>query len=207
VNSSEQERLQGQNAHFRAYDLTYARRKGSQAEKAEPGKIEFLSKSQLLKAASETARKEGYQRVVRLSPPAGKSGAKRIGVVASSLQGDENELVIFPAVSTKPEPSDVIQRVSLKDKEINDVDILETEDGYFQVAYCPDHSVHVQRFSYDFDKKTTGSRLQAPPKTYEVPYLDGNTCSTLTQCSLGAPNMLSHWSIMGQQTCLLFYDC
>lgn len=176
VNSSEEDRLKGQNAHLRAYDLTYPKRqKGSNTNDTNQGKIEYLSKTQLFDAASETARKEGYQRLVRLSRPGGKSGGKRLGVVVSSLQGDENELVIFPAVSTKPTTSDVIQRIALKDKEANDVDILETADGRFQVAYCLDYSVFVQRFRYNFETRKTDKELDVPSKTYEVPYPDGNT--------------------------------
>jgi hypothetical protein len=175
VNSSEEERLKGQNAHLRAFDLTYPKRqKGNNTSDTNQGNIEYLSKTQLFGAASETARKEGYQRLVRLSPPGGKSGGKRLGVVASSLQGNENELVIFPAVSTKPTSSDVIQRIALKDKEANDVDILEAADGRFQVAYCLDYSVYVQRFDYNFETRKTGKKLDVPSKTYDVPYPDGN---------------------------------
>jgi hypothetical protein len=185
VNSSEEERLKGENAHLRAYDLEYPRRtKGNKANETKEGKVEYLSKTQLFGASSETARKEGYQRLVRLSPPAGKSGGKRVGAVASSLQGDENELVIFAAVSTKPTSSDIIQRMALKDKEANDVDILEAEDGRFQVAYCLDYSVYVQRFTYSFEKRKPGKRLEAPPKAYEVPYPDGNTINTLLTVDL-----------------------
>lgn len=166
--------MKGQNAHFRAFEVTYPRKKSHKEEKEQQGKIEYVSKAQLLTASSESARKEGYQRLVKLSPPASKSGGKRIGVVASSLQGEENELVIFAAVSTKPATSDVIQRVSLKDKEVNDVDIAFAEDGQFQIAYCLDSAVYVQRFAYDFDKKKAEKKLELPAKRYEVPLPDGN---------------------------------
>jgi hypothetical protein len=173
VNSSEENRLKGQNEHLRAYDLTYPGNRDSKAKETAEGRIEYLSKTQLFGASSETARKEGYQRLVKLSPPTSKAGGRRIGVVASSLQGDENELVIFPATSTKPSLSDVIHRIALKEKEANDVDILEPEAGRFQVAYCLDYSVYVQRFTYNFE--TTKPRKQPESsKAYDVSYPDGN---------------------------------
>ncbi|KAF2748221.1 hypothetical protein M011DRAFT_401519 [Sporormia fimetaria CBS 119925] len=165
VNSGEIERIKGQNSHLRAFQVTYPR-------KEDKGGIEFLSKTQLLNASSETARKEGYQRLIRLSPPSKESGGKRIGVIASSLQGNENELVTFSAVSTKPTSSDVIQRVPLRGQEINDVDVFLAEDGHYQVAYCLDGSVSIQRFTYDFESKKTGAKLDAPRKRYEVPSPD-----------------------------------
>lgn len=171
VNSTEAERLKGENAHFRAFELTYPKKKAEAPEKT-GGELQFISKAQLLTPATNAGRNEGYQRLVRLSPAApGKSGGKRIGVVASSLQGDENELVIFPAVSTKPSLSDVIQRIPLKGYEANDVDIFESE-GAFQVAYCLDAAVYVQRFSYDFEKRKTSKKLEEPHRVYHVPALD-----------------------------------
>lgn len=168
--------MKGQNAHFRAYELTYPKKKATDKTHGEKtGKIDFVSKTQLFTSSSEAARKDGYQRIVRLSPPAGKSGGKRVGVVVSSLKGDENELVIFRAISTKPASSDIIQRIALKEKEANDVDIIETEQGHFQIAYCLDCSVYVQRFTYDFEKKKTGKKLGPPAKSYEVSYPDGNS--------------------------------
>ncbi|KAF2280166.1 uncharacterized protein EI97DRAFT_464179 [Westerdykella ornata] len=172
INSSEEERLKGQNSHFRAYELVYPRRKPGKVDEEQEGKIEYLSKARLLTPSSENARREGYQRLVRLSPPASKSGGKRIGVVASSLQGEENELLIFAAVSTKPATSDIIQRVSLRDREANDVDITVAEDGQFQIAYCLDSAVYVQRFAYDFDKKNAEKKLEPPAKRYEAPLPD-----------------------------------
>jgi hypothetical protein len=87
------------------------------------------------------------------------------------LKGDENELVIFPAVSTKPTSSEIIQRIPLKEKEANDVDIIE-ENGHYQIAYCLDYSVYVQRFKYEFGKKKGGKKINAPAKRYEQPYPD-----------------------------------
>jgi prolactin regulatory element-binding protein len=85
INSSEPERLNGKNQHLRAFNVSYAGRNTSAAareEKLEAG-IQPLSQTEMFsKFKSDSAKKEGYQRLVRLSPPqAGRLGSKRIGVV------------------------------------------------------------------------------------------------------------------------------
>lgn len=166
VNSSEAERLKGNNEHFRAFELRYPKGKDGK------GRIEYLSKTQLLNpATSEGAKKDGYQRIVKLSPP-GKAGKKRIGAVASSLYSPgEDSIVLYAAVSNKPSSSDIIQRIELK-QEANDIDLNEMEDGRFQLAYALDHDVYVHTISYDFNKKKPGKKLQAPIRRYSVPYPD-----------------------------------
>ncbi|KAF2016269.1 hypothetical protein BU24DRAFT_422607 [Aaosphaeria arxii CBS 175.79] len=162
INSSEVDRSKGNNEHFRSFEVKYPKEKGEKAS----GKLEFLGKSSLFTPpTSATAKKEVYQRLVRLSPPKlGKSGSKRIGAVASSLGGDENEIVIFPATSTKPNASEVIQRIPLhKGQEANDIDILEVEDGKFHVVYVTDQSVYLS--------VVHGSKKDVR-KLYEVPFPD-----------------------------------
>ena len=171
INSTEEERSKGQNDHLRAFTLAYP--KGAASRTAEKsGAIEFLSKTSLFGSlTSDSARREGYQRLIRLSPPQSNPGGKRIGAVASSLAGQENQLVLFAAVSNKPSSQDIIQRVALNEKEVNDIDIVD-EDGRFRVAYVLDHDVYVQEFTYDFAKRKPGTKLQTPKKKYTVPYPD-----------------------------------
>jgi prolactin regulatory element-binding protein len=90
---------------------------------------------------------------------------------ASSLADKENELVVFSAVSNKPNPTDVIQRIALNEKEANDVDILEPTEGSFKIAYCQDYAVYIQDIDYDFEAKRPKS-LRSPAKKYEVPQPD-----------------------------------
>lgn len=170
INSSEEERLKGKNETLRAFELEYPRKApADNANNEKQGKIEFLSKTQLFDdLTSQDAKKEGYQRLVRLSPP-GKPGKKRIGAIASSLAQNENSIVIFAAVSNKPSPRDTIERIPLKEKEANDIDILELEDGSFKVAYCLDQQVYIQEIDYNFETQVTRTKLEAPAQKYSVP--------------------------------------
>ncbi|KAF2660546.1 hypothetical protein K491DRAFT_649316 [Lophiostoma macrostomum CBS 122681] len=175
INSSEAERLKGKNEHFRAFEVFYPKKTANDARDTKtPERIQFVSKIGLLSpVSSESAKKDGYQRLIRLSPPRlGQSGAKRIAALSSSLAESQNELVILAAVSNKPLPSEVIQRVGLGEKEANDIDIVEPELGQFSVAYCLDQEVFVQNVGYDFDRKKVKNKLEAPRKKYAVPYPD-----------------------------------
>ncbi|ORY17764.1 hypothetical protein BCR34DRAFT_474439 [Clohesyomyces aquaticus] len=175
INSSDEDRLKDKNEHFRAFQVAFPKnRRASDAssEKSQQGALSFLSKTRLFKTLSTpSAKKEGYQRLVRLSPPKrSASGNRRIGAIASSLAADENEIVIFNATSNLP---DIIQRIALsKGQEANDLDILEPEDGQFKIAYCTDYDVYIQELDYDFGKKKPLGKLQSPEKKYAVPFPD-----------------------------------
>ncbi|KAL6704326.1 hypothetical protein ACN47E_008282 [Coniothyrium glycines] len=171
VNDSEEDRLKGKNEHFRSFEVKLPNAK----EKADAS-ISFLSKTSLLSAPQSTnGKKEGYQRLVRLSPPprpASNTPNRRIGAIASSLAGDENEIVLFAATSNKPTPQDVIGRITLhKGHEANDLDIFTTKEGQFQVAYVTDQEVFVQDVNYDFDARKAKGKNEHR-KAYVVPNLD-----------------------------------
>jgi hypothetical protein len=167
INSSAEDRLGGKNEHFRAFEVRFPKA----SEKAEGG-IEFLSKTRLLETPkSDAAKKEGYQRVIRLSPPQRTTSStpnRRIGAIASSLAGEENEIVIFSATSSKPADQDIIGRISLHSgNEANDLDIAR-DGGRFQVAYATDYDVFIQDVNYDFDaRKTLGKNEHK--KAYSIP--------------------------------------
>ncbi|KAF2687450.1 hypothetical protein K458DRAFT_362244 [Lentithecium fluviatile CBS 122367] len=178
INSSEEDRLKGNNEHFKSFEVRFPKKTSNAKEEKTPqGSIEFLSKSNLLKTpAADSARREGYQRIVRLSaPPRSISNTpnKRIGVVASGLAGDENEIVVFNATSSRPDnPKDVIERLALhKGQEANDVDIFDAGGGRFSVAYCTDYDVCFGRIQYDFDKRSV-RESQRSKKVYSVPFAD-----------------------------------
>lgn len=177
INSSEADRAAGRNEHFRSFEVQFPKGKKSRTEeKGQDGSIAFLSKTKLLTSPNNTvAAKESYQRLVRLSPPnRTPSGAasKRIGAIASSLAGDENEIVIFSAISNKPEGKDIIQRLALpKDQEANDLDIFDLGNGCFQIAYVLDYEVHVQNVNYDFTKQKTKGKNDSR-KLYTIPHPD-----------------------------------
>jgi prolactin regulatory element-binding protein len=142
VNSSEEDRAKDNNEHFRAFEVKLP--KGKIATDGTDANISYLSKAKLFATVHDVnAKKEGYQRLVRLSPPqrtAASAPARRIGAIASSLAGDENEIVVFSATSNKPrDPQDILQRIRLgKGEEANDLDIFDKGDGQFELAYVLD---------------------------------------------------------------------
>ncbi|KAF2116001.1 hypothetical protein BDV96DRAFT_646166 [Lophiotrema nucula] len=180
VNSSEEQRLKDKNEHFRCFEVAFPksnrRASSGSADRKPQGKVNLISKTSLFNPpASTNGKKEGYQRLLRLSPPKrSASGNKRIGAIASSLAGDENEIVVFNATTTKPQvPGDIISRIELhKGHEANDLDIIEPEDGQFKLAYCTDQDVYVQDIPYDFGKKKVQGKLEKPEKKYTVPFPD-----------------------------------
>jgi prolactin regulatory element-binding protein len=183
-NSSEEDRVAGRNEHLRAFELRFPKSKGasSGAEKTD-GNIEFLSKTSLFTTPQSVgAQKEGYQRIIRLSPPqrtTTNTPNRRIGAIASGLAGDENEVVIFDATSTKPTDRDVIERIKLhKGQEANDVDIFTQEEGRFRIAYVTDQDVFVQEVGYDFEQHKAKGRNEHR-KVYTIPHVEKGARSKL----------------------------
>jgi prolactin regulatory element-binding protein len=157
-----QEKLQRNDMHFRSFEATFT-----------PGHIAPLSRTMLFTPAStDAARREAYQRLMRLSPPQRSTGStpnRRIGAIASALAGEENEVVIFSATTNRPQAQDVIQRISLKGQEANDIDIQDQGEGSFQVAYVLDHDVYVQDVNYDFGQRRNKTQ-QERRKVYTAPH-------------------------------------
>lgn len=183
-NSSEEDRLAARNEHLRAFELRFPKNKGasSGAEK-EDGNIEFLSKTTLFTTPQSVgAKKEGYQRIIRLSPPqrtTTNTPNRRVGAIASGLAGDENEVVVFNATSTKPSNQDVIERIKLhKGQEANDLDIFTQEEGRFRVAYVTDYEVFVQEVRYDFEQRKTKGKNEHR-KVYTLPLVEKGARSKL----------------------------
>lgn len=171
VNSSEEDRAKDNNEHFRAFEVRLP--KGKVATSDADASISFLSKTKLFAPVqSVNAKKEGYQRLLRLSPPQRtptSTPTRRIGAVASSLAGDENEIVVFSATSNRPrDPQDILQRIRLeRGEEANDLDIFDKGDGQFELAYVLDHDVIVHNISTTQSKPKIARR-----KLYSVPFPD-----------------------------------
>lgn len=172
--SSVEDRLKSQDMHFKSFEVDLPRSKtASGGEK--PGAIRSSSKCQLFTPPKgESAKKEMYQRLLRLSPPprtATNTPNKRIGAIATGLAGDENEIVVFSATSNRPEAQDIIRRIPLKEKEANDLDILDEGEGRFQVAYTLDYEVYIQDCDYDFTKRSNKTSKERR-KVYSIPAPD-----------------------------------
>ena len=162
---------------MRAFELQLPKKKGTD------GRLEFLSQTTLFTTPQSVgAKKEGYQRIVRLSPPqraASSTPNRRIGAIASSLAGDENEVVIFSATSNKPTSQDIIARITLtKAQEANDLDIFTQEEGRFRVAYVTDQEVFVQDVRYNFEQNKARGKSEHM-QVYTIPKVEKGTRSKL----------------------------
>ena len=118
------------------------------------GETKALGKASLFKP-SKAAKKETFQRVLRLSKKK-KDNGPRLGAVATGL-APAGEIVLFGAYTSRPGPKDIWSRIQLDDKqEAADVDITElepreSEEGVrFRVVYCTDYDVYIT----DVDDKT-----------------------------------------------------
>lgn len=132
MNSSPEDVKAGNNEHLRAYTLSPTKARAVDASSA-PATLAEASRTALFSATHP----EEYQRVVRVAPPSA-SGAET-GVAASGL-GKDFQLALFEATA-KGSPK-IRGRVELE-KQADDVDIIQTGDDSFQVAYCHAHELHV----------------------------------------------------------------
>ncbi|KAK5112696.1 hypothetical protein LTR85_011207 [Meristemomyces frigidus] len=177
INSSQAAQNAGKNEHLRSFDVKYPPRKKQRTEKSngdEKGEIKPIGKRSLFKP-STAAKKETYQRLLRLSPAQKReSGSRRIGAIATGL-GKDNEVVVFNATSAVPESEDILARIELpQGAEAADLDILEPQQSEFSVAYCTDSDIYEQTFNYDFSSKKAEKTPKGPRRIYQMPFPDAS---------------------------------
>ncbi|KAL9625356.1 MAG: hypothetical protein Q9160_000419 [Pyrenula sp. 1 TL-2023] len=166
INSSEDEQRAKENRHLRSFRIDHPLKINGQVEEKPQegsGKTTALSQASFFKP-SKAAKKETYQRVLRLSPP-GEKSPHRIAAIASSL-AEQEEIVIFRAVSA-PQKSDELGRISLGKTEAADIDIAEAEEddnNSFQLAYCTDSAVYTVEVS-----NTSAKAVGNPGLIHAVP--------------------------------------
>lgn len=144
VNSSPSEVAKGKNHHFRVFGIEPVEegKEGSTADKPTTHKITEISRSTLF-AGTET---DSYQRVLRLSKP--YPDQPQLGAVATGL-AKNSELVLFDTSTISPPNS----RGALQsNKEVEDVDFIQTGDSEYLVAYCDEHDVYVKKISSKTDE-------------------------------------------------------
>ncbi|KAA6412196.1 MAG: hypothetical protein FRX48_04348 [Lasallia pustulata] len=166
INSSSAEQQAGRNEHLRAFRISYPPKRRTAADGQENNNGEVLSytgdtkalgKASLF-APSSAAKKETYQRVLRLSR-ARKDSPLRIGAVATGL-APEGEIVVFDASSSRPSEDDVRGRIRLgRKEEAGDIDITEGRDGEYLIAYCTDYEVYLYGLQSTTKESTTEPRF------------------------------------------------
>lgn len=151
VNSSPADLKSGKNEHLRAFAI-------------EPTKARAAGKNVGSSHLSETSRTalfaathpEEYQRLLRLAPPSA-TGAQ-LGVAASGL-GKDYQIALFETSLSTSVPKEK-GRLEVE-KEANDVDVIQTGDDTYQVAYCHDYELHLMDV-----RKGAGSE---PTRVYVTP--------------------------------------
>ncbi|MCJ1380714.1 hypothetical protein MMC17_003822 [Xylographa soralifera] len=153
INSSQAEQQAGRNDHLRSFRLGYPPRKENKINAKEDREGELptanvdtvaLGKASLFNGSTDS-KKETYQRVLRLSP-VNKDSGSRLGAIATGL-ASAGEVVIFDASHDSPTQKDVRQRIQLgKGEEAADIDVIESKEGAYLVAYCTDYEVYVCNF-------------------------------------------------------------
>lgn len=140
VNSSPSDVEKGSNLHFRVFGIDQASKgkgKGKAAQDKASLRISEISKSTLFTGTEASL----YQRVLRLSRPYPK--VPQIGAVATGL-AENSELVVFEL----PAPGQARARATLEsEKEIEDVDFVQTGDLEYFVAYCDEYDIYIQRIT------------------------------------------------------------
>jgi hypothetical protein len=140
VNSSPSEVEKGKNQHFRVFGIEQAAKgkgKGRSTQTNSTTKISELSKSTLFIGVEADL----YQRVLRLSR--GYPKQPQLGAIATGL-AKKSELVVFDTSSpTQPKPRDVLR----SEKEIEDIDFMQTGGSGHFVAYCDEYDVYIKKIS------------------------------------------------------------
>lgn len=99
---------------------------------------------------------EEYQRLLRLAPPS--ASGTQLGVAASGL-GKDHQIALFETSVSSSVPKEK-GRLEVE-KEANDVDVIQTGDDSYQVAYCHDYELHTMDV-----RKGVGSE---PTQVYVTP--------------------------------------
>lgn len=175
INSSMKDQNAGKNEHLRSFSVKCPRRKKQKTEDSsqdENGEWKLLDKRSLFRT-STAAKKETYQRILRLSPSRKReSGSNRIGAIASGMAKD-SEIIVFDATKSVPDTADILTRIDLpEDEEAADLDISEPDEAEFSLVYCTDYDINEQTYKYDFKSKNTEKTPKGPRRVHQMPFPD-----------------------------------
>ncbi|EAA28029.1 hypothetical protein GE21DRAFT_4697 [Neurospora crassa] len=130
VNSSAEDVAKGKNEHFRVFSLDQPSKAKASSEKPN---ITELSRTSLF----ATTEKDTYQRVLRLSAPF--PGSAQVGAVATGFS-KEPEIALFDVPNMGAATPKLRGNLELV-KEAVDMDIIQTGDDSYQLAYCDEYEM------------------------------------------------------------------
>jgi hypothetical protein len=149
INSSEADQKSGKNQHLRTFAVTLPTQ-STDSEIPDGSAIDLMTKRALFTPSSDVAKDGRYQRLTKVRPSR-TTGAPGLAAIATGAFSAGGEIVIFDTDATMAQQSKIRGRIQLEKAEANDLDILEKEDGDFQVVYCTDTEI----FLYDVPSETT----------------------------------------------------
>ncbi|KAH7162306.1 hypothetical protein B0J13DRAFT_5483 [Dactylonectria estremocensis] len=138
VNSSHDSIAKGKNEHLRAFSIQQSKARAAAGIKTADQKITELSRSALFTDLDA----ETYQRLLRI---AGSTGA------AATAMGKEPQLAVFETSGAVVKSKGVLELA----KEVEDLDIVQSSETEFQVAYCHKYELHL----IDIGKDETEPRI------------------------------------------------
>lgn len=126
INSSPAELTKGKNEHLRTFAIETAKTRQSSGNKLSAAKISELSRSAMF-----TNQDQGtFQRLLRV--------AGGVGVAATAM-GNESQLAVFEAAGASPKVKGVMELP----QDAEDLDLIQTSDNEFQLAFCYKYELHV----------------------------------------------------------------
>ncbi|KAH6897180.1 hypothetical protein B0T10DRAFT_178569 [Thelonectria olida] len=126
VNSSPDSIAKGKNEHLRTLAIEKTKARASVGTKTADTNISEMSRSALFSNPDA----DTYQRLLRV---AGQTGA------AATAMGKEPQLAVFDAASATPKLTGVLELP----KEAEDLDIIQTGEKEYQIAFCYKYELHV----------------------------------------------------------------
>jgi len=131
INASLDDIQKGKNEHFRVFGIDKPARSRSNSTH----KITELSRSSIF--GSQDA--DTYQRLLRVAPS--YSGTHQVGAVATGL-AKSSEIAIFDVSTTAGVAPKIRGKLELL-KEAMDLDIIQVDEGKWQLAYCDDFVLNI----------------------------------------------------------------
>ncbi|WQF76408.1 Putative WD40/YVTN repeat-like-containing domain superfamily [Colletotrichum destructivum] len=154
INSSPADVEKGKNEHFRVFGVEQSKARASAGTGTSTVTVAELARTALFE--HNEIDKDAYQRVLRLSAPYGDK--PQLGAVATGL-AKESQIALFEVSPTSAAAPKVRGRLDIT-KEPMDIDVIQTGEDEFQVAYCDDREL--------FLIKITKTQVDGPHLVYTI---------------------------------------
>ncbi|TEA11200.1 hypothetical protein C8034_v000986 [Colletotrichum sidae] len=138
INSSNADVEKGKNEHFRVFGIEQSKARLSVGANTPNVSLAELSRTALFEHS--TIDKDAYQRILRLSAPFGEKH-HQLGAVATGF-AKESQIALFEVSSASGSAVKPRGRLEVS-KEPVDLDVIQTGEDTYQVAYCDEREIFV----------------------------------------------------------------